>query len=161
VPADLRIVEEPFDGPGAAELVPGYVAEIQSLYPQWSPDVPPRLTAQDVEPPGGRWLVAYVDQLPVGCGALKRLDDMSAEIKRLFVTPEYRGSGVARALMTRLEEVAAAAGYLTIRLDTGPSQPASRALFSSSGYTPIPDYNGNPVAAHWFEKVLDPGHDSV
>lgn len=61
---------------------------------------------------------------------------------------------MARALINQLEQLARDAGYDTVRLDTGGKQPASVALFTSSGYQPIADYNGNPVAAYWFEKRL-------
>lgn len=150
----VTLVEEPFDGPGAAALFPDYVADIRALYPGWNPDIPPRLTATDVLPPAGRWLVAYRDGVPVGCAGLKRLDDHAAEIKRLFVARPARGTGVARALVAGLERVAREVGYERVRLDTGPKQQASVALFRSSGYLPIEDYNGNAVAAYWFEKPL-------
>jgi GNAT superfamily N-acetyltransferase len=149
-----RITEEPYDGPGGAVLVPEYVAEIRSKYPDWTPDVPPRLMPEDVEPPSGRWLVAYHNGEPVGCAALKRLGPTTAEIKRVYVAPQARGRGVARALLARLEEIARDVGYTTVRMDTGARQPASVALFRSIGYEHIPDYNGNPVAAYWFEKRL-------
>ena len=150
----VRIAEESYDDPAATVLVPAYVAEIRAMYPDWTPDDPPRLTPQDVEPPAGRWLVAYRDGQPVGCAALKRLDNRTAEIKRVYVTPEARGTGVARALLARLEEIARTIGYTRVRLDTGASQPASVALFGSAGYEQIGDYNGNSVAAYWFEKQL-------
>jgi GNAT superfamily N-acetyltransferase len=150
----IRVAEEPFDSPPSTALVADYVAEIRAIYPEWTPDVPPRMTAPDVEPPAGRWLVAYRADEPVGCAGLKRLDERSAEIKRVYVTPDARGTGVARQLLARLEEIARSLGYSALRLDTGAKQQASVSLFSSSGYQPIGDYNGNPVAAHWFEKRL-------
>ena len=150
----IRIDEEPYDGPAGKVLVPEYVAEIRAMYPDWTPDVPPRLTPEDVAPPKGRWVVAYRDGEPVGCAALKRLDPTTAEIKRVYVAPEVRGRGVARALLARLEEIARDVGYTKLRLDTGARQPASVALFGSVGYEQIADYNGNPVASYWFEKRL-------
>jgi pimeloyl-ACP methyl ester carboxylesterase/ribosomal protein S18 acetylase RimI-like enzyme len=150
----IRIAEEPYDGRASEALVADYVAEIRAMYPDWTPDVPPRLVANDVEPPRGRWLVAYCGSNPVGCAALKRLDPTTAEIKRVYVAPEARGRGVARAMLARLEQIAGDAGYTTLRLDTGARQPASVALFGSIGYEQIADYNGNPVAAYWFEKRL-------
>ncbi len=150
----VRLAEEPYDGPGAKLLVPDYVAEIRSMYPDWTPDVPPRLVPEDVEPPAGRWLVAYRAGDPVGCAALKRLDDRTAEIKRMYVAPEARGTGVARALLARLERIAQEIGYTRLRMDTGARQPASVALFGSVGYEQIADYNSNPVASYWFEKRL-------
>jgi pimeloyl-ACP methyl ester carboxylesterase/GNAT superfamily N-acetyltransferase len=150
----IRVQEGRFDTPEPAALVSEYVAEIKAMYPEWTPDVPPRMDARDVEPPDGRWLIAYRNGRAVGCAGLKRLDEQTAEIKRIYVRPEARGDGVARALITRVEELARETGYTTIRLDTGAKQQASVALFLSSGYQAIADYNGNPVAAHWFEKQI-------
>jgi GNAT superfamily N-acetyltransferase len=150
----IRVCEEPFDTPVSAALLAGYVDEIKAMYPGWTPDVAPRMTGRDVAPPSGRWLVAYRDGRAVGCAGLKRIDGQTAEIKRIYVTPDARGTGVARALLTRLEQAAQQNGYRLVRLDTGAKQQASVALFSSSGYEPIPDYNRNPVAAYWFEKGL-------
>jgi pimeloyl-ACP methyl ester carboxylesterase/GNAT superfamily N-acetyltransferase len=151
---DIEVREEPFDSPVSAALVSEYVAEIKHMYPEWTPDVPPRMDADDVEPPSGRWLVAYRDGQAVGCAGLKRIDRQTAEIKRIYVAPTARGAGVARALLTRLEQTARVIGYERVRLDTGARQQASVGLFSSSGYEPIADYNGNPVASFWFEKRL-------
>jgi GNAT superfamily N-acetyltransferase len=150
----IEVREERFDTPTAARLVAEYVAEIKAMYPEWTPDVPPRMNARDVEPPAGRWLIAYRDGHAVGCAGLKRLDARTAEIKRIYVAPEARGAGVARALIGGLETAAREAGYDTVRLDTGAKQKASVGLFRSSGYKPIDDYNGNPVAAYWFEKRI-------
>ena len=94
----ISLTEESYDGPAAQVLVSAYVDEIRAMYPDWTPDVPPRLTPEDVEPPAGRWLVAYRKRQPVGCAALKRLDNDTAEIKRVYVAPEARGTGVARAV---------------------------------------------------------------
>ena len=66
----IRLAEEPYSGHAAKVLVPDYVSEIRVMYPDWTPDVPPRLMSEDVEPPAGRWLVAYRDAEPVGCAAL-------------------------------------------------------------------------------------------
>ena len=151
---EIQVREERFDTPVSTALVADYVAEIRSMYPEWSPNVPPRMTGQDVEPPTGRWLLAYRHGRAVGCAGLKRIDEQTAEIKRIYVVPDARGTGVSRALLEHLERAARDAGYQAVRLDTGAKQPASVALFSSSGYQPIADYNGNPVAAYWFEKRL-------
>jgi len=152
---EISVREQPLDDPVSAALVSDYVAEIRAMYPEWSPNVPPRMEASDVEPPTGRWLVAYRDGQAVGCAGLKRLDDHTAEIKRIYAIPEARGAGVARALLRGLEDAARALGYDAVRLDTGAKQPASVALFRSAGYAPIADYNANPVASFWFEKRLD------
>jgi GNAT superfamily N-acetyltransferase len=68
--------------------------------------------------------------------------------------PEARRRGHARRLLTALEDAARALGYERVRLDTGARQPHARALYTSAGFKPIPDYNDNPKAAYWGEKVL-------
>lgn len=154
----VRLVEEPLDGPGGAALLPHFYAEVAADYPGWGPDVPPTLEPEDVRPPQGRWLVAYRGEEPVGCAGFKRLDEETVEIKRLFVAEAARGAGISRALLQRLEQRASEAGYRTARLDTGARQQASVALFTSSGYWQIEDYNGNPYAGYWFEKDLTGAH---
>ena len=72
----------------------------------------------------------------------------------MFVVARARGGGVGRRLLAELEAECRRLGYGRVRLDTGPEQPAARALYEGAGYRPIPDYNANPYAAHWFEKRL-------
>jgi GNAT superfamily N-acetyltransferase len=76
----------------------------------------------------------------IGCGALRRLDARSAEVKRMYVEPASRGSGVAAALLRSLEEQARARGWTTLRLETGPAQPDAIRLYEREGYRPIPRY---------------------
>ena len=97
----------------------------------------------------------YEGAEPVACGGLKRLDDRAAEIKRLYVSPEWRGRGLGHRLLDELERVAAEQGYETVRLDTGSQQPEALRLFRSHGYAEIGDYNGNRFASYWFEKRLN------
>jgi GNAT superfamily N-acetyltransferase len=98
--------------------------------------------------------VAYVDDEPVGCGGVKRLDDSSAELKRIYLAAEARGRGLGRRLLEQLEQHARELGYERLRLDTGDLQPEALGLFRSAGYEQIPDYNGNNWAAYWMEKRL-------
>ena len=76
----------------------------------------------------------------IGCGALRRLDAHSAEVKRMYVEPASRGSGVAAALLRSLEERALARGWTTLRLETGPAQPDAIRFYEREGYRPIPLY---------------------
>jgi GNAT superfamily N-acetyltransferase len=79
---------------------------------------------------------------PIGCGALRRLDRQSAEVKRMYVEPASRGSGVAAALLRSLERAARARGWTTLRLETGPAQPEAIRFYEREGYRPIPLYGG-------------------
>jgi GNAT superfamily N-acetyltransferase len=141
----------------ARELIAAMVAEIQSLYGGSLEDDPrsPSATPADFSPPGGACLVGFDDDgQAVSVGGVKRLDDQTAEIKRMYVLPEARGRGAARALLGALEEAARDLGYTRVRLDTGRDQHHARALYESAGYREIPDYNGNPYATYWGEREL-------
>ena len=135
-------------------MLGAFIAEIAALYDGWLPSRGPSAVASDFEPPRGRFVVAYVDDRPVACGGLKRLDNRVGEIKRLYVAADVRGQGLGRGLLDTLERIATESGCDVVRLDTGPGQPDALRLFASAGYHEIPDYNGNPYAAYWFEKRL-------
>jgi GNAT superfamily N-acetyltransferase len=114
----------------------------------------PKAGAAELSPPGGAFVVGYREGVPVCCGGVKRLDDARGEIKKMYVVPELRGQGLARALLHELEEIARGLGYPIARLDTGPKQGKAEGLYRDEGYVEVPDFNGNPVAAFWGEKTL-------
>lgn len=142
------------DEPPGSELLAGMLAELAAVYGPIDGEGMPTATPEEMGPPGGAFLVGELDGRAVACGGVKRLAPHVAEIKRMFVVPEARGHGVARALLGALEDAARELGYERVRLDTGPLQPHARALYVSAGYAEIPDYNGNPKAAFWGERAL-------
>lgn len=85
-------------------------------------------------------IVAYADETPVGCGAFKPWDENTAEVKRMFVQPDYRGKGIAYQVLTALEAWAASTGYKNCILETGKNQPEAIALYTKAGYHLIPNY---------------------
>jgi putative acetyltransferase len=85
-------------------------------------------------------IVAYENTLPIGCGAIKKYDEETAEIKRMFVMPEHRGKGIAAKILLVLEEWAKELGYQHCILETGQKQPEAIALYRKSGYQIIPNY---------------------
>lgn len=107
-------------------------------------------------PPAGRFLVARNDDEVVGCGALQRVDDRTAEIKRMWVAPGWRGVGLGRRLLAAVEHEAASAGYLRVVLDTNAVLAEAIALYERSGYEAAERYNDNPYAQRWFAKALSP-----
>jgi GNAT superfamily N-acetyltransferase len=153
-PQQEEFRREPLDGRAARRLLDAFRREVVRFYPSWSPAVGPTADPQEFEAPQGAFLIAYLGDEAVGCGGFKRFDAQTAEIKRMFVSPEARGRGLGRRILEQLEAGARAAGYVTIRLDTGDRLPAAIDLYRSAGYREIPDYNGNPSASHWFEKSL-------
>jgi GNAT superfamily N-acetyltransferase len=118
----------------------------------------PKAGPAELGPPGGTYLVGYrpgPDGAAVICGGgLKRLSDGACEIKRMYVIPEARGQGVARALLHALEDAARDLGYDIARLDTGPRQPHAQRMYEAEGYRPVPNFNENPVATYFGEKRL-------
>jgi GNAT superfamily N-acetyltransferase len=149
----LEIRREPAGSPDARRLLEAMVREMLDLYAV--EEMPTPAESDDLEPPaGGAFLVGREDGRPVAAGALKRLEPRVAEIKRMYVMPDARGRGHARRLLAALEDAARELGYERVRLDTGASQPHARALYESAGFEPIDDYNDNPLAAYWGEKVL-------
>lgn len=86
-------------------------------------------------------MVCYVDDKPVGCGAFKKYDNEKAEIKRMFVLPEYRGRGIALNILKELELWAIEENYVACVLETGKNQPEAIHLYQKkAGYSAIPNY---------------------
>ena len=101
--------------------------------------------ARKYAPPHGRLYLVCVGSTPVGCIALKALDDTRCEMKRLYVRPEYRGQGIARALVHQLMQEARVAGYRQMVLDTFPFLPEAITLYKREGFYEIERYNDNPM----------------
>lgn len=98
------------------------------------------LRNEEVLPPDGRFVIVLDDGHPVACGAIRRHDAESAEIKRMWVRPQARGRGLARVVLRELESTAIARGYRAVVLETGLRQPEAIALYESAGYTTIPRF---------------------
>ncbi len=106
-------------------------------------------------PPDGELLLAVSDGEPVACGGLQRLDARTAEIKRMWVHPDWRGAGLGGRMLRALEQAAVDRGYTVVRLDTNSVLTDAVTMYRRAGYSAIHRYNDNPYAHHWFEKVLD------
>jgi ribosomal protein S18 acetylase RimI-like enzyme len=99
-------------------------------------------------------VLAYWSGRPVGVGALRRLPDGAAEIKRMYVTPDARSLHIGSRLLDRLIDAAFAEGTDVIRLDTAGFMSAAHRLFRSRGSVERPPYEGTEIPpslhAHWF-----------
>jgi GNAT superfamily N-acetyltransferase len=85
-------------------------------------------------------IVAYDDNKPVGCGAIKELSPDSMEVKRMYTSPESRGKGIASTVLNELEKWASDLSYKKCLLETGKKQPEAIALYLKSSYNIIPNY---------------------
>ncbi len=95
--------------------------------------------------PEGRLYLLRVDGQSAGCIGLRKLDEESCELKRLYVRPAYRGLGLSRVLMDRILSDAREIGYKTMLLDTLPFLQAALKLYKDYGFEEIERYNDSPM----------------
>lgn len=145
------------DHPDAVHCLRSYAAELQELFEGgFAPANSLLPDPGELRVPRGLFLIARLHGEPVGCGGLKLPTEAPAEIKRLWVRPRTRGLGLARRLLSELEERAARHGSDLVRLDTNKALEAATRLYRNSGYTEVAAFNEEPYAHHWFEKRLTP-----
>jgi ribosomal protein S18 acetylase RimI-like enzyme len=101
-------------------------------------------------PPGGALFVATAGTRYLAMIALRPSEGSIAEMKRLYVRPDARGRGLARALIARVCDHARAMGYTEIRLDTLPKMGDAQALYEGLGFTDIAPYYETPIAGTRF-----------
>ena len=106
--------------------------------------------------PSGRLFLILNDEKIAGCIALRKIDDGTCEMKRLFVREGFRGLSLGKMLIEKLIAEAREIGYLKIRLDTLPAKmPKAVELYQFFGFREIPPYYDNPYKETLFmEKVL-------
>jgi putative acetyltransferase len=143
---DVRSVS--LDPPEVTELIKALNAELEQRYPEEGANHF-RLDPAEVAPGRGVFLVAYVEDEAVGCGATRLNDACTAEIKRMYVRPAYRGKGIAARLLEELEHHARTLGARELVLETGERQPEAVALYSRAGFQTIPlfgEYVNSPFS---------------
>ncbi len=104
--------------------------------------------------PHGAFVVARSDGRPVACGGVQRIDESTAEIKRMWVDAEWRGVGLGARMLRALEDRAADRGHSRVVLDTNATLDEAIAMYERAGYHPIERYNDNPYAQRWFARTL-------
>ena len=105
--------------------------------------------------PRGALLLAYKDEIAIGCAGIRELDINTAEGKRMFVCPEYRGYNIGRKLLELCIDIAKGLNYKKIRLDTLPNMTQAQKLYHEFGFYKIPSYRFNPIEGTiYMEKNL-------
>jgi GNAT superfamily N-acetyltransferase len=139
VPPELRLADDRLDSAVGAPLVAAQWRDLLDRYgvPDADPD---GLAADHLAPPHGAFLVAWLGDASVGCGGIRRYDDSTGEIKRMYTIPGARRQGISRVLLVELETRARTIGYTRLVLETGTRQPEAIALYESAGYEQIESY---------------------
>jgi len=143
---DYSVTREPWNTPDGESLRRQQRAELDARYGSDDHEPGTSPTADDITV----FLIARdAAGDAVACGALRRLDAASAEIKRMFVLPASRGSGAAVAILRALETEARGLGLSELRLETGTAQPDAIRFYEREGYAPIENfgpYIGEPLS---------------
>jgi ribosomal protein S18 acetylase RimI-like enzyme len=135
---------------------PASIAAARELFREYQAELGVDLGFQDFEsevdglpgdyaPPGGRLLLAEYDDLIAGCIALRPLGGGDCEMKRLFVRPQFRKTGLGKLLVDQIITEARAVGYQRMYLDTLPSMQSAQRLYESIGFRDVPAYRHNPI----------------
>src|SRR5690349_12463181 len=153
--AELTLRESRLDDPDAVTLIDQVQQFYVTLY--GGPDTTP-IDPLEMSRPDGAFFVGYLDDAPILMGgwrfAREPIDlpaTRPAELKRMYVVPEYRGQGLARDLLRHIEDSARDAGADAMVLETGSPQAAAVALYRATGYTDITrfgHYKDEPDAVH-------------
>ena len=149
----VRLRAEDPSSPDAHALIAALDEELARNYPR---DAIFGLHDDDHDDERMIFLVARVGEKPVACGALRSLDRAMGEVKRMYVAPELRGSGLARRLLAAIETIAIGRRHSVLRLEAGNRSPSALGLYRASGYREIPPYGeyvGNDYSV-CFEKKL-------
>ena len=107
---------------------------------------------------GVAFFVVRVDGVPAACGGVELVDGAYGELKRMYVRPKYRGTGLAKLVLDRLASHVRDNGLDLLRLETGIHQRAAIALYERAGFTPIApfgEYIDDPLS-RFYEKRIGP-----
>lgn len=146
-------LEDPFNAV-CGQLIAELSAELGARY---GDDGMGDFTPADAAVPRAAFVVAWLRDEPVGCGALRPTEtETVAEIKRMYVRPWTRRRGISRRILLKLEELAREFGYSRVKLETGILQPEAIGLYKSNDYqraAPFGSYQDDPLSVY-FEKIL-------
>jgi putative acetyltransferase len=153
---DVDVRRALLTSPDAIRLISALNSELTATFPE--PGATHfSLSSAQVADSDGAFLIAYVNGVAVGCGAIRRLDNTTAELKRMFVAPSLRGQGIGRAIVVALEQEARRLGVSRVVLETGARLDRAIALYEGMGYSRIPlfgEYLASPDTSLCFGKTL-------
>jgi GNAT superfamily N-acetyltransferase len=142
--------------PEAVALVRSYLTEMVDRYHgrRMPASVVDEVLADEPADDVAVLLVAYRERVAVGCVGLRRAEERTGEITKMYVSPPARRLGIGRRLLTAVEDAARDRGLRTLRLDTRHDLVEARAMYAAEGYAEIPPHRDRLYADHWFAKDL-------
>jgi putative acetyltransferase len=148
----IRAVE--WDDPAGVRLRAAQRAEISVRYGRDDSEPGPAPSASDITV----FYVAFDGDEPVACGGLRQLDSEHGEVKRMFVAPDRRGSGLSVAILKALDDDARGRGWRRLVLETGDQQPDAVRFYEREGFTRIPNFGhyAESELSLCYERVLQP-----
>lgn len=92
---------------------------------------------------------------PIGIVGIRKIDDVTGELKRMYVKPGHQGKGIGKLLIQHALQLAKDRGYIRVKLDTLKAMQPAISLYKQAGFYEIPPYYKNPNdTALFFEKLL-------
>jgi len=152
----VQIRKSALASPEGVRLIAALDAELRATHPEPG-STHFSLSGEQVSDGEGAFLIAWLDEVAVGCGAVRRLDEETAELKRMYVDPQVRGQGIGRTLVESLEREARALGVTRVVLETGKRLAPAIRMYEGLGYARIPlfgEYVSSPDTSVCFGKSL-------
>jgi len=152
---EITIAAEPFDSADARRLIGALDEHLAGRYPP-EQRFGPNLKVEHLAPGLGTFVIARLDGVAVGCGAVRRRDEKTVEVKRMYVDPQVRAHGVGKEILKHLEADARAMGAGRLVLETGIYQDEAIGLYRRVGFSVIDcfgEYAGVPTSL-CFEKAI-------
>jgi len=141
------------DTPASRYCLEHYFTELRARFETgFDPALGIPATAAQLRPPHGYFVLATLNDEPVGCGALK-CHAAYGEIKRMWVATSARGLGIGTRILHRLEELARQRRLPRLRLETNKALTEAQSLYRRNGFREVAAFNDEPYAHHWFEKT--------
>jgi putative acetyltransferase len=152
----VQIRRSTLSSPDAVRLIAALNSELTEAFPEPGANHF-SLGATQVSGGEGAFVIAYLEDRAVGCGAVRRLDEATAELKRMYVDPSVRGRRIGRLLLEALEQEARLLGVTRIVLETGTRLAPAIRMYEAMGYMRIPlfgEYLSSPDTSLCFGKSL-------
>jgi DNA-binding MarR family transcriptional regulator/GNAT superfamily N-acetyltransferase len=148
-----RIVDP--EHPDARRCLRAYVAELHRRSDKpFDPRSGSTAEPHEVRAPAGAFLVAYLGEEAIGCGAVKHRPGGPSDVKRMWVAESARGLGIGRRLLRELEQLIRDSGADVARLETNEALTEAITMYRSAGYVEVAPFNDESYADRWFAKPL-------